>query len=91
MDSLEFDALQLRIIQFLKQQGPTTAEGLAARLQVPHGNVRFALEQLHERRQPLVIRLPFGFWDTADAISVAAEASAVIARRSRPTFAKGCD
>jgi len=66
VNSLEFDALQLRIVEHLDKEGPTTSERLAARLAVPHGNVRSALEQLHERTEPPVTRLAFGFWDTND-------------------------
>ena len=72
MNSLEFDALQLRIVSYLKTKGPTTSERLAAELAAPHGNVRFALEQLHDRKDPVVNRLPFGLWDSADQTSVAA-------------------
>ena len=63
MNSLDFDAPQLRIISYLATNGATTSERLAAQLAAPHGNVRFALEQLHERQEPVVTRLPFGLWD----------------------------
>jgi len=72
MNSLEFDALQLRLVEYLRKQGPTTSERLAAELAVPHGNVRFALERLRQRKVPLVKSLSFGFWDTTDENSIAA-------------------
>lgn len=72
MNSLEFDAFQLRIVHYLKIKGPATSEALAAELAAPHGNVRFALDQLQDRRDPVVNRLPFGLWDFADQGSVAA-------------------
>jgi len=72
VNSLEFGVLQLRILEHLEQEGPTTSERLAARLAAPHGNVRFALQELQERKEPLVKRLPFGFWDTTDQSFVAA-------------------
>jgi hypothetical protein len=72
MNSMEFDALQLRIVSYLKTKGPTTSETLAAQLEATHGNVRFALEQLRDRNDPLVNLLPFGLWDSADQSSVAA-------------------
>ena len=72
VNSLEFDALQLRILEHLEKEGPTTAERLAARLEAPQGNVRFALERLQERKEPPVKRLAFGFWDTNDHTFIAA-------------------
>ena len=72
MNSLEFDALQLRLVEYLRKRGPTISERLAAELAVPHGQVRFALEQLRQRKEPLVTSLPFGFWDSTDQNSIAA-------------------
>jgi len=72
MNSLEFDALQLRLVEYLKKRGPTTSERLAAELAVPHGSVRLGLAQLRERNEPLVKSLPFGLWDSTDENSIAA-------------------
>ncbi len=72
MNSLEFDALQVRIVEHLSKEGATTSGRLAADLAAPHGNVQFALEQLCAAREPIVKRLPFGFWDSTDENSVAA-------------------
>jgi len=71
MNSLEFDALQVRVVEHLSKEGATTSERLAAELAAPHGNVHFALEQLCATKEPLVKRLPFGFWDLTDENSVA--------------------
>lgn len=72
MNSLEFDALQLRIVEHLRRRGPKTSEKLATELAAPPGNVQFALEQLHVARKPVVKRLPFGFWDWIDQNSLVA-------------------
>jgi hypothetical protein len=66
MNSLEFDALQVRIVEHLSKAGTTTSERLAAALAAPHGNVQFALERLRAAKEPFVKRLPFGFWDSTD-------------------------
>lgn len=70
MNSL--DALQVRIVEHLSKEGATTCEGLAAKLAAPRGNVQFAPEQLSATKEPLVKRLPFGFWDSTDNKLVAA-------------------
>jgi len=72
MSSLDFDVLQVRIVEHLSKEGSATSERLAAELAAPHGNVQFALEQLCAAKEPLVKRLPFGFWDSSDENSVAA-------------------
>jgi hypothetical protein len=72
MNSLEFDALKLRIVAQLSKNGPTTSQKLAAELSAPHGNVRLALEQLHDSTQRPVKKLAFGFWDSEDLNSSAA-------------------
>jgi len=72
MNSSEFDVLQLRVVEYLRKRGPTVSERLAAELAVSHGDVRFALEQLHQSKKPLVTSLAFGFWDSTDENSVAA-------------------
>ena len=62
MNSLEFDDLQVRIVEHLSKDGATTSERLAAELAAPHGNVQFVLEQLSTAKEPIVKRLPFGLW-----------------------------
>src|SRR5262249_57332771 len=62
MNSLDFDALQIRIIEYLKRKGPTTSERLAREFDAPSGNVRFALEQMRWQKEQIVTLLPFGLW-----------------------------
>jgi hypothetical protein len=63
MNSLEFEALKIRIVTRLQNIGATRSETLAAEMDVPHGNVRLALEQLFDARETPIQRLPFGLWD----------------------------
>ena len=71
MNSLEFENLQVRIVEHLSKEGATTSERLAAELAAPHDNVQFALEQLSTAKDPIVKRLPFGLWgfDPEDSIA----------------------
>jgi len=72
MNSLEFPALQIRIIERLKHKGPTTSETLALELAAPSGNVRFALEQMRNGEERFVTLLPFGLWALIDSDEIAA-------------------
>ena len=67
MNSLEFDRLKLEITARLSALGPTTADKLASELNVPCGNVRFALEQLRTDEKSVAL-LSFGFWDIAEEL-----------------------
>lgn len=68
MNSWEFDLLKMRIMARLRTVGPATTDKLASELNAPHGNVRFALEQLRSN-QKSVTRLAFGFWELSDELS----------------------
>ena len=72
MNSLEFDALRIRIIECLKHRGPTTSQKLATELGAPSDNVRFALEQIRDGEDKFVTLLPFGLWALIDDAEVAA-------------------
>lgn len=63
MNSLEFDALKIRIIARLQNRGAAKCETLASELGAPHGNVLLALEQLSGAERKAIQRLPFGLWD----------------------------
>jgi hypothetical protein len=63
MNSLEFEALKLRIIARLENRGAAKSQTLASELDAPQGNVQLALEQLRDAKERLVRRLPFGLWD----------------------------
>lgn len=63
MNSLEFDALKIRIIERLQNRGAAKCETLAFELDVPQGNVLLALEQLSAVKEKGIQRLPFGLWD----------------------------
>jgi predicted ArsR family transcriptional regulator len=65
MNSWEFDSLKMRITTRLRNRGPATADVLAAELDAPHGNVRFALDELRGKEKS-VESLPFGLWDLAE-------------------------
>lgn len=63
MNSLEFEALKLHIVERLQKGGATKSQTLASELKAPHGNVQLALEELTNAKERLVRRLPFGLWD----------------------------
>lgn len=63
MNSLEFEALKVHIIERLQNGGAANAHTLASELTVPEGKVQLALEELCDEREKLVQRLPFGLWD----------------------------
>jgi hypothetical protein len=63
MNSLEFEALKIRIVTRLQNSGAARSEELAVELDAPHGNVRLALQQLLDAREAPIRRLPFGLWD----------------------------
>ena len=50
----------------LHEKGPATSEMIASELDAPHGNVCFALEQLHSESKKPVKCLAFGFSDVSD-------------------------
>lgn len=64
MNSLEFDALKIRVLARLTAKGPATVQTLASELGAPGGNVHFALEQMSNSDS--VVRLPFGLWGAAE-------------------------
>jgi len=66
MNSLGFEVLKQRIAIRLHEKGPATSETIAFELQAPHGDVRFALEELQDERKTPVRRLAFGLWDLMD-------------------------
>lgn len=63
MNSLEFEALKLHIVERLQDAGAAKSQTLASELSAPEGNVQLALEQLCNGEERLVLRLPFGLWD----------------------------
>jgi hypothetical protein len=67
MNACEFDALEAKITAHLSRLDPTTAEKLAVCLNTPHGNVRFALEELRMNEKSVTL-LPFGLWDLSDEV-----------------------
>jgi hypothetical protein len=60
------DSLRTRIIECLKDLGPTTSQSLATELGAPPDNVRFALEQMRVGEEKFVTLLPFGLWALLD-------------------------
>jgi predicted transcriptional regulator len=69
MNSLQFNALKIRVFARLREKGPATVQALASELEAPQGNVQFALEQLS--KADCVVRLSYGLWDAAELIKAA--------------------